>query len=356
MYKNWIQKSLTTTIILIVIVVSINFIADPYQHYRKTTLYPAFFGGDQRYLNPGLAKNYKYDSVIIGTSMTEKFYVPNINKIFNSSFLKLSMSGSTAYEQNLILTQAVKTKQVHKVLWGLDIYSLKGQVEQYRNGKNNFPLYLYDNNILNDYKYLLSKDTFAEFIKILKKFYLEKDKFYFDINNIFLSKDQDDNITASDVILIFNKKLVNSNFIKKDFLFETMKQNFDINIYKIIKENSDIKFDIFLPPYSILAWYDINEQGWLEDALKIKLYMFQKLKNLKNANLYDFQANINFITNLENYVDTTHYKSKFNTFIIKNIYKKKISSDIYKNNDIIRSYINGVNNYKQEEFLDEDSI
>lgn len=351
MYKNWIKNALTSTIILIVLVVSINFVTDPYQHYRKTTIYPAFFGGNQRYLNPGLAKHYKYNSVIIGTSMTEKFYVPQVNKTFNSSFLKLSISGSTAYEQNLILNQAIETKQVKKVLWGLDLYSLKGEVEQYRNGKNSFPLYLYDNNILNDYKYLLNKDTLFEFIKIFKKYYIQKNKFYFDINNLFFSKDKHENILKSDIISLFNKKLVNSHFIKKDFIFKTMRQNFDENVYKIIKENPEIEFDIFLPPYSILAWYDINEQGWINDALQTKLYIYQKLNSLKNAHLYDFQANMDFITNLDNYVDTTHYKSKYNSHILNTIYKKEISLDIHKNNDKIKTYIDKLKNGMLKEFL-----
>lgn len=119
MYTNWVKQSIYSSIICILLVVSINFITDPYQHYRKTTIYPAFLGGDQRYLNPGLAKYYKYNGVIIGTSMTEKFYIPLVDKTFNSSFLKLSISGSTAYEQNLILSKAIQTKQVKKVIWGL---------------------------------------------------------------------------------------------------------------------------------------------------------------------------------------------------------------------------------------------
>ena len=173
MYKNWSIKAIKTVTFFLLFVIITNFITDPYQHYRKTTIYPAFFGGDQKYLNPGLAKNYIYDAVIIGTSMTENFYVPNANKELNAKFLKLSISGSTAYEQKLILNQAIKTKQVKKVLWGLDIYSLNGKVEQYRNGKKNFPLYLYDDNIFNDYKYLLNKDTLFEFFKILKKYYIK---------------------------------------------------------------------------------------------------------------------------------------------------------------------------------------
>jgi len=348
MYKKWINKTLTSSIILIILVISINFITDPFQHYRKTTIYPAFFGGDQRYLNPGLAKHYFYDSVIIGTSMTEKLYVPLLNKIFNSSFIKLSISGSTAYEQKLILNQAIKTKQVKRVLWGLDIYSLKGKVEQYRNGKNSFPLHMYDNNILNDYKYLLSKDTFIEFIKIFKKYYIQKDKFYFDINNIFLSNENQNHKVKNNIISIFKQNLVNSNFIKKNFTYQIMKKNFDENIYKTIESNPNINFDIYFPPYSILAWFKMEEKGWLKDAMKLRIYMYNKLKKLKNVYLFDFQSDTKFITNLNNYIDTTHYKSFHNKHIINQIKSKNYLLNVHLNNDRIMSSIKKLrNNYAE---------
>lgn len=106
-----------------------------------------------------------------------------------------------------------------------------------------------------------------------------------------------------------------------------------------------------MPPYSILAWYDIDEQGWIDDALKLKLYIDKKLSNLQNAKLYDFQADMRFITNLDNYEDTTHFKAKYSSYIIEGIVEKKVSSDINKNNAKIKAYIKNLKNGFLEEFL-----
>jgi len=302
--------------------ITINYISDPYQHYRKTTIYPTFYGGDQRYLNPGIAKNYDYNSVILGTSMTEQFYIPDVNKILNLDFLKFSMSGSTLYEQNYILQTILRNKKLKSVIWGVDLFSMAGNIESYRNGKENFPFYLYDDNILNDYKYLLNIDTFSEFIKILKKYYITKERFYFMIDNIFISH----NIASKENALnAFYENKLNKNFKKEDYTFEKLKDNFEYNIIPIIENNKDIKFHIYLPPYSILAWSQISENNWLSAAYLIKKYMYIRFKDFDNVYFYNFQENMNFITNLDNYIDTTHYGSSFNYVILKHIKNKETS-------------------------------
>jgi len=337
MYKKWTSKALVILMIILIVFVSINYIIDPYQHYRKSTIYPSFYGGNQRYLNPGLAKNHSFTDVIIGTSMTEQFYIPKVNKILGGNFMKLSISGSTAYEQKLILSRALKYQNINRVIWGLDIYSLSGNIESYRNGKINFPLYLYDDNFLTDYKYLLNIDTFSEFFKIIKKYYIKKDRDYFDINNMFISHSINSKESA---LSAFYQDNLNLTFKKEDYLFEKMKMSFDKNILEVVNNNKNIEFHIYLPPYSILAWYKINKNGWLNEAFKLKQYIYNHLSKYSNVYFYDFQNDITFITNLENYIDTTHYTKEFNSNILEIIKDKRISQYNYISNDIMIKNIN----------------
>ena len=47
-------------------------VIDPFQIYHKATAFiPPIDNGHQIYANAGIAKSYDYDSVIIGSSMTE---------------------------------------------------------------------------------------------------------------------------------------------------------------------------------------------------------------------------------------------------------------------------------------------
>lgn len=339
MYKKWTKKALLFTTFLTIFVIVFNFVIDPFQYYRKPTIYPAFFNSDQRYLNIGLAKNYTYDSIILGTSMTEQFRVRDANKILDANFLKLSMSGSTVHEQALICTKALKYQNVKNVIWGVDLYSLSGEKDSFRN-KNSFPLYLYDDNFLNDIKYLLNIQTTFEFFKILKKYYIKKDRFYFDIENMFLHKNIDyEKINAKSVIENHKKTKLNAGFNPKKYTFEKMKENFDFNILPIIKSNKSTKFYIFLPPYSILAWKQMKKNRWLENALKTKIYMYEKLKKYPNAYLFDFQADIDFITNLNNYMDATHYKPHKNIEILNTFKNMDYTKKINQNNDKIKKIV-----------------
>jgi hypothetical protein len=57
----------------------VNYIVDPFQQYRVKTFYPIAFT-NQRYQNAGLSKNFEYDSLILGTSMTENFILDEVEK------------------------------------------------------------------------------------------------------------------------------------------------------------------------------------------------------------------------------------------------------------------------------------
>lgn len=140
------------------------FTVDPLQLYRKAS-YTPLFTKQQRYQNPGLAKNYTYDTLILGSSMTENFVPSEVGSILEGDVIKLSMEGSTAKEQRMIADVAIGTGQVQKVLWGIDYFSFRTNTVR---DEANFPFYLYDNNIWNDYKYLFNisdvKHAFAAWL------------------------------------------------------------------------------------------------------------------------------------------------------------------------------------------------
>lgn len=176
MYKKWSLKSIFIISALTLGIIIFNFIVDPFGYYRKPTLYPAFYGLNQRILNLALAKNHTFDSLILGTSMTEQFRVSYVNKLLSANFLKLSLSGGTIYEQSLMFKYAAKYQDIKNVIWGVDLYSLSGEKESFRN-KNAFAFYLYDENIFNDIKYLLNIQTTSWFLKLLKNTIFKKINF-----------------------------------------------------------------------------------------------------------------------------------------------------------------------------------
>ena len=163
---KWIKIFFGLSLIGVLFVGGVNYIVDPFQQYRVKTFYPIAFT-NQRYQNAGLSKNFEYDSLILGTSMTENFILDEVEKKLNfNKLIKLSVSGGSAKEQSTTLKTAIENNDnLKNVLWGLDIFAFIGEPDMLRYGINSFPFYLYDDYITNDYKYLFSTDTLKESFK-----------------------------------------------------------------------------------------------------------------------------------------------------------------------------------------------
>src|SRR5207244_2667821 len=120
---------------------TIVYAVDPMQFFRRAAYAPVF-STNERYQLPGLAKNYDYDTVIAGTSMSQNFYPSYANKVLGARVLKVAISGSSAHEQFLILNVAVRTGKVKRVIWGLDEWAFSGAPDRVRDDLGMFPHYL----------------------------------------------------------------------------------------------------------------------------------------------------------------------------------------------------------------------
>lgn len=291
-----------------------DFIIDPYQFYRIPSIYQQCFNSNQRIQNPGLAKNYEAQTLIIGTSMTENFSPEYIGRVLSSKTLKLSISGGSAYEQNLILNVALNNKDnIKNIIWGLDYGSLKGEINAVDDSQFEFPYYLYDKNPLNDYKYLINISTLRESSKVL----LDNDKYNHDLLKL---NTWGDNLEFSKAAVQRSyKNMVTMDFDSSLYNVTNMKNNFDANILPIIKQNPDINFYMYFPPYSILHYKFFMEKDLLDDLVLLKEYAYEQTENISNFNLYDYQMDYDLIYNLDNYKDTAHHNSKINDFIIDKI-------------------------------------
>ena len=56
--------------------------------------------GSQRYINNGIVKHFDYDAIIMGSSMIENFKNSQFDELFETSSIKIPLSGSTFKEVN----------------------------------------------------------------------------------------------------------------------------------------------------------------------------------------------------------------------------------------------------------------
>ncbi|WP_158629930.1 copper amine oxidase N-terminal domain-containing protein [Cohnella sp. AR92] len=297
-------------------VVSITVIIDPLQFYHKVTWYTPRFSTEERYQNPGLAKNWDYDTIVIGTSMTENFLPSVVGKELGGTVMKLSMEGSTADEHNKMAKVALGTGKVKKILWGLDYFSLKSNSAD---ESSKFPDYMYDDKLWNDYPYLFNYSVYEQFINDIKAkrkgMKQQNLEYLYNWNRMVTygkAKVAKTYATANEGEVYFG--------LNEEPL-EVVKKSFENNILSLVKAHPEVEFNFYYPPYSVLrqvVWYNTNP-GRFENQIEMRKWMYEQFAQYPNVKLYDFQAAGEWTYDLDLYKDLSHHKQDVNTWIAEAI-------------------------------------
>ena len=96
------------------------------------------------------------------------------------------------------------------------------------------------------------------------------------------------------------------------------KKNFNNYITQKIKDNPDVNFILFYPPYSYLMWA-LPYGDDIEGLISLKRHVFETTKHLDNVSIFDMQADADIVHNLDNYKDYSHFTPAINRYIIESI-------------------------------------
>ncbi|PWV99660.1 copper amine oxidase-like protein [Paenibacillus cellulosilyticus] len=287
---------------------------DPLQHYHKAWFNPVF-STEERYQNAGLARNYDYDTIILGTSMTENFLPSVVGKELGGQVMKLSLRGSLMPEQYETAKLALSTGKVKQVLWGIDYFALRQPDEE----GEAFPSYLYDDNWWNDYSYWFSITPYEQLVEgWTKKAMRHGDQ----------SLEKLDNWNNA---VKFSSKLVMNDYRnaqQSEYYFganedplSSVQQTFNTYVLALVQAHPEVKFTFYYPPYSILrqaVWQQTNPVRY-ENQLIMRKWMFEQLQTFANTRLYDFQAESRWTFDLDRYKDLSHHTEALNTAIAEAI-------------------------------------
>jgi hypothetical protein len=319
---------LTSTAVVAALVAVFNYVIDPLQIFHQSLFYPARYSSDPRIQDAGLIHSQNFDTVFMGTSLGFHFRPSEIDEYIGGKSVKLSMSGGTSKEQNLVLS-AVLRRLPKRVVWQMDDYMFRNSedVEAY------LKVDLYRMNLKGIAGYLFSLETSRESIWILFRLfkpmqviarglvglgYLKFDQTEVKELNIFPPGMSHPSFNAAHAKEAFRLSLRSPTEISGGFDYGSMVSNFDRDAFALIKENPDTAFVVYFPPYSILRFVAMREVApeALETIFKFNAYQLEQLSQLSNVELYDFR-DINEIThNLDNYRDTVHYWKTVNSQIL----------------------------------------
>ena len=296
-------------------------IMDPFYQYHKPWLGMPVILDNAVYQTPGAAENLEYRDVIIGTSMTENFHTKWFDEELGWDTVKLSYSGARSDDLRAIFHSVFSGKEpVEHVFMDINDYQLTSAswtsyVER--------PQYLYDNNLMNDYRYIYSRDTLSiGWERVLDALqgvednvdtaytWEEAELFGAEITLNTARDTREQLLAGQEVAEPLEQRLV------------TCQDNLN-NIIPFIEEHPETEFIIFLPPYSMLYWEQKKLQNDLEDILEIYKYAINCLLEYENVSVYYFQNEQEIITNINNYRDTCHHRPQINRYIFDCIKNKE---------------------------------
>ncbi len=98
----------------------------------------------------------------------------------------------------------------------------------------------------------------------------------------------------------------------------SLKENIQQNFINLAKENPQIDFYIFFPPYNIYNWDRESRLGRLKKQLQAQELAASLLTEYSNIHLFSFFDEFDLICNgLDNYMDTGHYNEEINSQILR---------------------------------------
>lgn len=318
--KKWAFSVIGLYFILMCIIAAIMLITDPYFHFHAPmknisyTMEP----GDDIYMNDGIIKNFDYDMIIIGASTTNGFSTSLADELFNAKSIRVTFQGEGFKGTNNSLQTAIDTHPDLKlVIRGIDTKFFAAN-ENWM-GHDEYPDYLYDNNLWNDAYYVFNGDAlcgkaFPEISRTIKKEPAKSFDFYI---NQYGKEGNRENVLALYERPQEADALVNDQETEQMFL--DLETNLQKNVIDIVEANPDITFYLFFPPYSILWWDNYNQLGGgrLERRIQLEKCAIEKLISYDNVHLFSFTNNYEWICDLDNYCDYEHYTSDASAQILK---------------------------------------
>lgn len=318
--KRWSIVLLILSLASLFLVAGFTIVVDPFFHYHGPLdglQYP-LSADNQRYLNDGIQRHFDYDAIITGTSMTECFQASQFDALFGVHSIKVPFMGGTFAELHQNIRRALRRNpEVKTVLCSLDYFHLFQSKDELWEGR---PAYLYDNNPLNDLPYLLSKDVLCKHtVRVLQYTASGRTTTTFD-EYCVVGKDE---VPGAQALLQgFTRKTENTfDYPFTEELREQLVENLTIYTIALAKENPDVQFLYFIPPYGILAWDDLLRAGDLPRLLEAWTLASQMLTQVDNISLFSFFTDYGTITDLDNYYpDGWHYSKDVNSQILQYMY------------------------------------
>lgn len=269
------------------------------------------------FVSGGLIENYDYDTLIIGSSMTQNFDMDKFRDKLEVNPLHIGLGGINRVEIQDFMRIAYQVGKADQYYICTDLTAFTDDTH-----KSRYPAYLLRQDMLSRVQYFLSYEAWFRYMPVDMAL-LAANKAGVGLPEKFRYKMSVDRLGDWGLEYKFGKDIVIDNYINERY---AVSQVDTTDLYKWMTEHIDWYLDMFdfdkgehiffFPPYSSLYWCDAQEKEYFHAYLMAKQYFMKKARERGVHTIYDFQSAV-FTMDLDNYKDTTHFAPKINDWMIE---------------------------------------
>lgn len=311
--RKWFFGVVSSILIVLLVMSAVMYWVDPLflYRYRDTGTYWI----QPEWTSVGLIKNYDYDTVLIGSSVTQNFNAEEFGQSVGGSVLKVNSGGLSVTELEEYIRLIERTGRAKTCYVCIDIPQFAKSREE---DINRIKKELTDDKFWNDYSYLLGYEAWTRFFPVnlglsfLKTVGLEYPERIRMKTDVARSGEwKSDYSYGKDVVITnYQSGAYGVSWPASDGLSERMRER-GKECLEAFTLDGDISYVFFFPPYSILYWREAQQQGILDAYLQFKYEFTKVILESNRAMVFDFQSE-DYAAELEFYRDMTHYGPEIN--------------------------------------------
>ena len=319
-HKKWIVSFLIGVAATLLLLSGAAYLVDPFFQFRvkdNTYVLKAWVNSS------GLVENYDYDTLIVGSSLTQNFNMSLFREYFGCEPLHVGLGAVRPAEVLELMNVAYDARKADRYFVCVDFYFFTNVPKE-----NRFPRYVMKKDVLSRFRYFLSFEAWFRFIPV----------------DVGLMLADEMNVKMPKKSLVYQRSIdwMNNWGVfytpkSKSEMTEIIKQAYrrELTAYEMPSDETECYAEMafraddflgrftfengehifFFPPYSSAYWCSKQDAGLFEPYLRAKEHFIKKAAEY-GATVYDFQS-ADFTMNIENYKDLSHYLPKFNDWMVE---------------------------------------
>ncbi|MDE6064621.1 MAG: SGNH/GDSL hydrolase family protein [Lachnospiraceae bacterium] len=310
MEKKFVRRFFIQSISFFLLIAAVVILTDPFYHYHAPAAGLKAVINKAEYQCIGTIRNFKYDGLMLGSSMAENYNNRWLDEAFGCTTIKGIKSSASTADLLYYLDEAYQNHELKYVFYNLDLSALSAGPEHHFTGEG-MPTYLYNNNILDDVNYLFNKDVLFESVPYLIAVSMQQD---YDEGTSY-NWAQYKTFSQEDALLHYERPPVSEAAEFGADEREVIDANVSL-LAQMAEAHPETEFYFFYPPYSLLWWDSVDREGRLEERLYAAGRAAEVLTACENLHLYSSLAEEDIVCNLDFYMDSMHFSADINRWIV----------------------------------------